>query len=94
MTLQELKHDYDKTFDMVLDQMDKVSELVVLIKKPYMTERNSTSLIKELKEEQRTLKELNHACQIIDQMIQDKYTVREMYIVQQYQLKPYNPYNA
>jgi hypothetical protein len=88
MTLQELKYEYDTTFDMVLDQMEKVSALVAMIRKPYhLKERQLQSVMKEMKEENQILKDLNKSCSILDQMIQDKYTVREMYIIQNYKLE-------
>lgn len=96
MTLNQLRSEYNATFDMVLHQMDIVKKAVTLTKQPYMRGREAKAALAELNEEARTLKELNRACQMLDQMLQDKYTVREMYVVQMYKLSTVdesNPYN-
>jgi len=96
MTLTQLRAEYNATFDMVLHQMDVVRKAVHLTKQPYMRGREAKAALAELNEEVRTLKELNKACQMIDQMLQDKYTVREMYVVQMYKISTIdesNPYN-
>lgn len=94
MNLNQIKEEYDRAFDRVLDQMEIVSATTSLSEKSYMSERAGNAILKELNEQMAVLKKMNYECRLLDQMMNDRYTVREMYIVDGFKLNQSNtPYD-
>lgn len=86
MTLRELKEAYNRGIDRAILQGELVESLMQEFGRTKMRERELNSFMNQLKNEQLKLKEINRQNQVTDQMIQDKYTIREMYIVQNFKL--------
>lgn len=86
MTLRELKEAYNRGIDRAILQGELVDSLMKEFGRTKMREHELNSFMNQLKNEQLKLKEINRQNQVTDQMIQDKYTIREMYIVQNFKL--------